>query len=81
MSQTVHEFINCYEGFDYENGEIVIFNQRTGQHSIVKATKKHELAPRVLTGSLLLEDMYNDRFRNRGVWNWTHTGKTMLIIL
>lgn len=70
-SETLKEFLEGYQGFDYENGEIVIVDQRCGKNYICKYTNNS------------LKSMYHDFTAEyeRSVWNWTHTKNTMLIVI
>lgn len=68
---TLRDFIETYEGFNWENGEIVIVNQRTAKSYIVKMENG------------VLHHPYHDMSKEleMKVYNWTHTSKTMLITL
>lgn len=73
---TLKEFIETYEGFDWENGEVVVVNQRTGTQGVYrrKLTKEDGYG-------LNKQGLFMGTDLERIVWNWTHTAKTMLIIL
>jgi hypothetical protein len=81
MAQTVHEFINSYEGFNYAEGEVVVFNQRTGKRGIFNTIRPTATGPRELHTTALHPNFYKDEIADRVVWDWTHTFKTMLITL
>lgn len=68
---TLREFLETYRGFDFENGEIVIVNQRTAK-SYICEYKNNEL-----------KHPYSD-FKyemEMNVYKWTHSANTMLIVL
>lgn len=62
--QSLKEFLESYEGFDLENGELVLI-ENTWVHIYSKRTM-YQMSARLL---------------NKSVYNWTHTFKTMGIIL
>lgn len=70
---TLKEFLESYEGFDYEGGEIVLVNQRTAKSYICR------YRDRELKTFNPLHVFTNDL--EMPVWNWTHTESTMLITL
>lgn len=72
VSETLKEFLEDYHGFDFENGEIVIVDQRTGKNFICK-----------LVGKKLRSATFHDFTAEyeRSVWSWTHTQNTMLIVI
>ena len=90
MSQTVTEFINTYQGFDFNEGEIVIVDQRSGKQIICRVETKEAYSniegEKLSDNTILLSgganaDYWLPRVYRQNVWNWTHTAKTMLIIV
>lgn len=90
MSQTVTDFINDYQGFNFQDGEIVIVDQRSGKQIICKVETKDafrriegdKLADdTILLSAGITADYWMPGVYRRQVWNWTHTFKTMLIIV
>ena len=71
MKYTLKMFLEDYEGFDFERGEIVIVDQRCGRQYICKYRN----------GKLIHQ--YHDFSREieREVWNWTHTAQTMVVVI
>ena len=72
MKYTLQMFIEDYEGFDWEHGEIVIVDQRKG-NSYICTMKNGKLFHPV--------HMDFSRELRKEVYHWTHTDKTMLIML
>ncbi len=70
------DFLEDYQGFFWIKGEISIVDQRKGIFRIC-TVREGETRDRALywMGSELTEDW------NKPVWSWTHTEKTMLIVL
>ncbi len=66
------DFIETYEGFDWENGEVVIVDQRIGKNYLCKC-KNHQLKHPI--------HLDFDRECRLNVYSWTHTSKTMLIVI
>ena len=92
MSQTVREFINDYQGFDFENGEIVIVDQRCGKQIICHTdsadvyqrtfSEEHNISENtVLLSGGQFVNYWAPGILNKTVWHWTHSFKTMLIIV
>lgn len=72
MGQTLEDFINTYEGFDWENGEVVIIDQRVGKSYLCHFENG------------VIKHPYHISFDvefNKPVYNWTHSKKTMVITL
>ena len=71
----LRDFIEIYEGFKWQSGEIVIVDQRRAESYICTYEN----------GKLIHPYMYvTDKFEQmleREVYSWTHTTKTMLITL
>lgn len=66
------DFIETYEGFDWENGEVVIVDQRIGKNYLCKC-KNHQLKHPI--------HLEFEREYRLNVYSWTHTSKTMLIVI
>lgn len=64
----LREFLNTYEGFDFTQNEMVLVNQRTGYHKIGKLSYLEQF------------DSFCECM-DKPVYTWTHTDKTMLIVL
>lgn len=77
---SLKEFIESYEGFNWENGEIVVVHQRVGKQYICKY---HKFAnPDVGFKLARIPGLYIDnKLMEMDVYSWTHTEKTMLIVL
>lgn len=71
--QTLKEFLEDYKGFNYENGEVVIVNQRAAKSYICRYTDGE------LRGSNILHDFTIEY--EMPVWNWINSKNTMLITL
>lgn len=69
--EKLKEFLDCYKGFDYENGEVVIVDQRQAQNFICKYRD----------GDLISQSIILCYAYSRDIYKWTHTEKTMLIII
>ena len=66
------DFIETYEGFDWENGEVVILDQRIGKNYLCKCKNRQLKHPIHLDF---------EREYQLNVYSWTHTSKTMLIVI
>lgn len=69
---TLKEFIETYEGFDWDNGEVVLIDQRRGKNYICTCENrrlKHPFHPDF------------EREYNLNVYSQTHTCKTMMIVI
>lgn len=69
----LREFLEDYKGFDFENGEIVLVNQRTGKQRICTYRNGELKTTNPFINFTVELEM--------SVWNWTHTEKTMLIVI
>ena len=65
------EFIKTYCGFDWENGEIVVIDQRKGESYLCKC-KNGEIIHAFHDMSYLV---------TKDVYRWVHSDKTMVITL
>ena len=68
---TLKDFMESYEGFDWNSGEIVIVNQRTAKVWLCESKNGN------------LSHVYHDLALdlNMEVYSWTHSKKTMVITL
>lgn len=66
--QTFEEFKEDYEGFDWDNGEIIFIQKSNGANFVIW----HKGGP--------WEVMAQKYFKNH-VMSWKHTGNTMVIAL
>ena len=71
MKYTLKSFLEDYEGFDFEHGEIVIVDQRCCKQYICKYQN----------GKLIHHYHEFKSEYDRELWSWTHTAQTMLIVL
>ncbi len=69
---TLKEFIETYEGFDWENGEVVLIDQRRGKNYICTCEDRRLKHPIHLDF---------EREYNLNVYSQTHTCKTMMIVI
>ena len=73
-NQTLRDFFEDYNGFDYENGEIVIVDQRRAKQFIAN-----------YHGGVFKYAFFSAddaaKMLDRPVWSWTHTAQTMLIVI
>ena len=67
-AETLREFIRDYEGFDWKDGEVTIFNQRKGEYFIGKINA-YEF------------EKFCKKYGELTVYNWDHTARTMIIVL
>jgi hypothetical protein len=72
---TLREFVKEYEGFDWENGEVAIFDQRRGTNRLC-TVKNGELIWMCMP---IMED--GELNTSKIVYDWTHSSKTMLIVI
>ncbi len=66
------DFIETYEGFDWNNCEIVVIDQRIGKSYLCKLKNGRLIHPYHLAVSKELE---------KSVYDWTHSEKTMVVTL
>lgn len=67
----VCELIEDYRGFDWENGEVVLVDQRAAKSYIC-----------TVRGEKLTHTFHDLEYaHHREAWSWTHTKKTMLITI
>jgi len=71
------EFLEDYQGFFWQKGETIIFNQRTGKYKMCTVKEAADANPAFFWMGLELDA---DEW-NRPVWDWKHTEKTMFIVL
>lgn len=67
MKQTLKEFMNDFEGFDFENGTIVIVRFGKGESYIIEKGS---------VWSFIL-----DKYENETVYNWNCSKNVMVITL
>ena len=72
---TLRDFIETYEGFNWQSGEIVVVDQRRAKSYICTCENGKIDHP-----YMFVTDMF-ERMLEREVYSWTHTDKTMLITL
>lgn len=67
MSQTLKEFMETYDGFDFNNGTVVLIKLESGMSYIIEKDS---------CWKFLIEE-YSDK----AVWHWTHTHNIMCITI
>jgi hypothetical protein len=70
------EFLEDYQGFHWQGGETVIFDQRSGKKKICTVKEGANKDRAFFWRGLELSNEWN-----KPVWDWRHTEKTMLITL
>lgn len=71
MKYTLKMFLEDYEGFNFESGEIVLVDKNCDRQYICKYRD----------GKLIHPYHSFKKEYDRKLWSWTHTKQTMLVVI